>query len=487
MDSINNILENTTDSIWAIDNEYRCLYLNKTFQTELKKTFGIELKKGNKISGQLPEPLNTIWKKKYEKALKGEHCTFEECFPDKNNNTIYIEVTLSPIIINEKITGVTCFGKNITKNKLNEIELQKYSLLLESSLESQKGTILYSIDKDFNYTYFNSERSKIIKTYFNTDIKIGMHVFHSITNIDLINFAKKSFHKSLKGESNSFIRNYGNNKYYESFVNPTKNDKNEIVGVTVLSRDITNRIKEENALKNSEKKLKEIIATKNMFFSLISHDLRGPLGSITALAKLMHENFDDYETTKKKLFLKNICNGLDNTSALLENLLLWSSSQSNAISFQPETIDLSKITNDIIDFYSPITTDKNLIISKDYPEIFEVFADKQMLSTIIRNLLSNAIKFSYNKGIIEIKFEVLNNSNEIQLSICDYGMGISEKNLKNTFNISEGTSTPGTNNEKGTGLGLIICKEFIEKHNGTITFESKINEMTKVNVILPQK
>ncbi len=389
-------------------------------------------------------------------------------------------------------------GKQHPKeNKLYVIALQKYNLLLETILESQKDTILLSVDKNFSYMYFNSAHYEAMRYAYNKKIKIGMNILDCITDNDDRNAVFENYSRALNGESHSTIRVYGdiNKETYECFYNPIRNETNEIFGVTMMARNISKRVKHEKALKKhekalkkSEKYLKEANATKDKLFSLIAHDLRSPIGAVSALANVLFANFDKYQPVKQNTLLKIICMALDNTYILLEDLLLWSLAQKDAILFTPKKINLSNITNEIIEVFSQNIANKELKINKNYPPSFDIYADLQMISTVLRNLLSNAIKFSYNKGIIEIKFEsfIDENNHEVHISIRDYGMGMSKGAISKLFNIGENTSTLGTNKEKGTGFGLIICKEFVEKHHGNITIESKINQGTKIIVALPQ-
>lgn len=484
-------LENTIDCIWAVDKAYKILYLNNAFQACFKKFFGVELKLGDNILEKLPIETAYIWKNRYDKALKGQRFSYDESFVDKTLNTTYVQVLISPIESDNKITSVVCSGRDITQNKLNEIELQKYSLLLNASLESHKETILLSIDNNYNYMYFNLAHYEVMNYAYDKKIEVGMNILDCITNIDDKNTAIQNYNKALGGESHSNIRVYGeiNKECYESFFNPIRNNENEIIGATVMARNISKRIKREEELRNSEKSLKDAVVIKNKFFNLISHDLKSPISSITSLTNLLLENFDKYQPEKQKILLQSICNGLDNTYALLEDLLLWSRSQNKSIVFDPVKINLTNLVNEIIDVFSQSIEDKELQIIKNYPSTFIVWVDKEMISTVIRNLLSNAIKFTYNKGVIEIKFEKLirENNNEIEISICDDGVGIPKEKIDKVFRIGEFTSTRGTNNEKGTGFGLIMCKEFVENHSGRISIESEINQGTKISVLLPEK
>jgi len=477
------ILENTSDSIWAIDRNYQILYLNDAFKTGFNKAFGIDLRLGDIIIEKLPNALVDVWKNRYKRALSGVNYAFDDSFSDRNDNTIYIHVLLSPIRKDKEVTGITCFGRDVTQERLNEIALQKYSVLLKSSIESQKDTILLSIDKEYRYLYFNSAHYEVMKYAYNKEIEIGMNILECITDIDDRKAAEGNYSRALKGESHSNIRVYGitNKEYYESFFNPIKDKNDDIIGATALARNITKRIEQEEALRVAN-------ATKDKFFSIISHDLRSPISSIRSLANMIYGAFEEYSTFELKTFLKSICKGLDSTYILLEDLLLWSQVQKNAIVFNPDKINLSDISDQIIDIFNQNLKSKELTLKRNYPPSFNLNADKQMISTIIRNLFSNAIKFSHKKGNIEIGFQRLKegNAEKVLIYVSDSGVGISKENISKLFNIGEDISTSGTEKEKGTGLGLIMCKEFIDKHNGEIIIDSEINKGTKISIILPK-
>ncbi len=480
------ILENTTDSIWAINNKYQLIYLNKSFRYDFGKTFGTQLNRGDVILDYLPVEIVSFWKEKYDNALEGKRFSFENSFLDQNGKMVYVEVSFSPILENNKTIGVTCFGRDITHIKQNEIDLKKYMLLLKSNLESQKATTLLSIDKNYRYMYFNRAHSDAMKYAYSMEIEVGMNILDCITNEKDRHAAKENYSRALSGESHSNIRVYGDQheEFFESFFNPIYNDEHEIIGATAMARNISDRIRKEEQLKKTENELREANITKDKFFSLIAHDLRSPIGSISSLTRLLYEGFDKFEPVKQKELLSWLCDTTDNTYSLLEDLLLWSQSQNDQIVIKPEHFNISKTVDDIIKIFGQLIVNKSLKIIPNYNPSINLNADKQMISTIIRNLLANAIKFSYKGGTILVDI-LPDEKGYVKISITDFGVGIPDDKIERIFNIGVNISTTGTNNEKGTGLGLIMCKEFVDKHNGSIIIESKIHEGTKVTVTLP--
>lgn len=230
----------------------------------------------------------------------------------------------------------------------------------------------------------------------------------------------------------------------------------------------------ENQLRKSESELKELNAQKDKFFSIIGHDLKSPFNSILGFSELLEEQIseNDYENIDK--YAKIIGQSSQRALDLLMNLLEWSRAHTGKMEFSPENFELVHFINEITLLHDNIVVQKSITLKKDLPPELMVCADKQMISTVIRNLISNAIKFTRQGGEIIILAE--KRVKEIFVSVSDNGVGIAPGRIEKLFRIDESDSTPGTNNEKGTGLGLILCKEFVEKHGGEIWADSIQNE-----------
>lgn len=229
--------------------------------------------------------------------------------------------------------------------------------------------------------------------------------------------------------------------------------------------------------------------TKDKFFSIIAHDLRNPFNTMLGFSKILDENFDKYDTKEKKKFINIIHKGLQDTFKLLENLLYWSSSQRGIIGFNPEQINLYLISEKNIELLNQSAKNKFIKLINQIPENIYVDADKDMLSTIMRNLISNAVKFTPKGGEITIKARLTTDDNNkyAEITIKDSGIGILKDIQTELFNIGENTSTRGTENEKGTGIGLILCKEFVEKHGGKIWIESEVGKGSSFFFTIPYK
>ncbi|MGQ1784349.1 tetratricopeptide repeat-containing sensor histidine kinase [Saccharicrinis sp. GN24d3] len=228
--------------------------------------------------------------------------------------------------------------------------------------------------------------------------------------------------------------------------------------------------------------------TKDKFFSIIAHDLKSPFGGILGFTELLLENHAMYKDEERETYIQYINDCSLKTYKLLENLLTWAQSQTGIIKFSPEKINIKTLINEIITLLKETAENKEIKLGLKSEKEILVIADKNMIYTIILNLVSNAIKFTPKGGDIIIKSHVITNKNKQQLaqiSVEDTGIGISPKIQPQLFDINENTSTKGTENETGTGLGLILCKEFIEKHNGNIWAESKTDIGSKFLFTIP--
>ena len=236
-------------------------------------------------------------------------------------------------------------------------------------------------------------------------------------------------------------------------------------------------------IETQKNELEQLNKTKDKLFSIIGHDLRNPLHAIGSLASLLTEKLGTLSDEERKDVAEMIRNTADNTYELLENLLNWARAQSKQLSVHLESFDISVVITDTIELLTLNSEKKKIQIHSMVPKNTFVYADKNMINTIIRNLVNNAIKFTGENGTITIKAQQENNYQII--SVTDTGMGMDQQTIHSLFVMTEKKSTYGTAGEKGTGLGLIICKEFITTNNGEITVESEVGKGTTFFVKIP--
>lgn len=247
---------------------------------------------------------------------------------------------------------------------------------------------------------------------------------------------------------------------------------------------LNKELKETNEkLIESERKQKEINDQKDRFFNIVAHDLKNPLSIIISSCDLLDNYFDriDKESLRKQIgTISKASNSLFN---LLENLLEWSRSQTGRIKYKPEKVNLFNIIDSMFELCEAAADKKGIELTSYVTEKAVVYADLNMVATIFRNLISNAIKFTKKEGRITVSSDI--DGDFVKLYIADSGVGIKEEDINKLFKIDSTFTTRGTENEKGTGLGLILCKEFVEKNGGTITVSSEYGKGSVFVVTLP--
>jgi signal transduction histidine kinase/ligand-binding sensor domain-containing protein len=241
----------------------------------------------------------------------------------------------------------------------------------------------------------------------------------------------------------------------------------EIIEEKNIQLEVSNR-----ELKNSETELRELNATKDKFFSIISHDLRNHLTALLGFSDMLYRSFQKFDDEKKHKYSRSIDRSAKDLYDLLENLLQWARTQTGVLQCKPKTFDLGILIPEIISTYNITAKKKNVNLSWEIRKFTYAYADKNMVRTVMRNLISNAIKFTEKEG--DIRVTANGKDGFVEVSVLDTGVGIGSGSRDMLFKIGKARSTRGTAKEKGTGLGLIICKEFVEKNNGRIWFESPI-------------
>jgi two-component system, sensor histidine kinase and response regulator len=242
-------------------------------------------------------------------------------------------------------------------------------------------------------------------------------------------------------------------------------------------------LKSRKMLKSKNRELNELNNAKDKFFSIIAHDLKNPLQALLLTSDLMNRYIDDVDIDKIREKTSNIKDATKQIIDLLNNLLQWSRSQTGRIKFEPEIIDFFTISDNILSLFRNQSAAKNIQIKSRIAPSTLVKADYNMLYTVARNVVSNAVKFTPNGGTVNITSHTENHS--LIIKIEDSGIGIDEKNIKKLFRVDSTYTRVGTNKEHGTGLGLILCKDFIEKHNGSISVTSKVGEGTVFLISIP--
>ena len=369
---------------------------------------------------------------------------------------------------------------NLLKERIKELEKDN-SILRQKHIEISEAKELYlKIFEDFPALIWRSRLDKLCDYFNKTWLDFtGRTMEQEFGNgwaegvhPDDFDFCLQTYVNAFDNRQ-SFLMEYrmknkiGEYCWIRDFGRPFYDLDNTFLGYIGSCYDIT-----EN--KNNELKLIELNTTKDKFFSIIAHDLKSPFNSVLGFSELLmvHVNEKDYEQIGE--FANVIRQSSIKAMNLIMNLMEWAQSQSGRIEFNPEYFEINTIVNEAILLMEGSAEQKSIIITNKLAPDIQVNADKNMISTVLRNLISNAIKFTQPNGKISVTSVV--NHNELTISVMDTGVGISEDRINNLFKIGEGYSIHGTKEEHGTGLGLILCKDFIEKNDGKIWAESIVGK-----------
>jgi signal transduction histidine kinase len=403
------------------------------------------------------------------------------------NNSLKIK----PIIISSIRNFANVIAVNI-ENKQQKEELSKQNSMLNSLLKNLHiGVYLLAVPSGkpllANEASFNLlGRGILPEAHSNTITKV-YDLYKTGTNIPYPNedlplvVAMSGVTKHV--DDMDVMKPDGTRTSLEVFGSPVRNEKGIIWASLVSFQDITVRKKGELAIKESEKQLLRLNADKDRFISILGHDLKNPFNNILGLSEALAEDIRNLNTDEIEEIAKNINKSAKITYKLLEDILMWATTQQGNIPFKPQILSLADISRDTLESLNPTANTKNLTIHYSSADHIKVFADVDMLKAVLRNLVSNAIKFTNSGGKININAE--QNSENVTVSVSDNGVGIPSDNLIKLFDISEVLSTKGTEEETGTGLGLLLCKEFVEKHGGKIWVESVVGKGSDFKFTLP--
>lgn len=401
---------------------------------------------------------------------------------------------------------------DIDEIKKNQKIIEEYSKLLENLINSSEDFICY-IDENKKIKIIN-EKFKILIQNNILDID---KILTTDKNENLHKFIEKllnDFDEIIQNEQISrfeyhFTNSNGNDYYFDIIQSPIFDNMKNSKGLLIVGRDISEKIKiqqEKDAffkemtilneklyqsnslleinLNQKENLIKELENTKNQLFksnkekdklfSIISHDLRGPFNGLLGLSKLLTQEIENMLINEAKNLINVFYNSIYNIFKLTENLLKWSKLQLHNVTFNPEYNDINLIVESEISNNIPQITMKNLIIKNELPDNLKIKVDENLFRVIIRNLISNAIKFTPKNGEIYIRY--INLKDFHQFSVIDSGIGIPQNLLDKLFTLDSTTNRLGTEGEKTSGLGLILVKEYVEKHKGKISVKSEENK-----------
>ncbi len=445
--------------------------------------FGV--KKGQLVGRPILDFLSKEEQKKIRtetlKRKKGIKSNYELEIIRPDGKEKIINVTVVPEL-DKNGKYLSSFGifRDITQQKKIEKELIENEEKFRTITNSAQDAIILMNEKG-NVEFWNKAATNIFD--FSEKEILGKNLHKFIVPEKYVNSYKKAFATFIEtgtGKAVSQVleltakRKNGSEFPVELSLSALKlNNTWHSVGII---REITERKKNELDLKEKNHLLQELNATKDKFFSIIAHDLRGPVNNLVGFSGLLEKYHLQYDRDKLSHIVSLMSTAAKRTFNLLENLLLWAKSQRDKLLFKPQTHVCKELITEVLSEMEHLAFAKNidLLIKKDNSEL-QVYVDKDMFNTVIRNLVSNALKYTDEGGQISIGCNKTD-GNFIEFYVKDNGIGISKEDMNKLFRIDENITTEGTNRERGTGLGLILCKDFIEKHGGNIWVESKKNK-----------
>lgn len=355
--------------------------------------------------------------------------------------------------------------KSMDKIKRNELELK--------AIFNSMNSTIFEFDEDGRYVKIPTMDSEILIRP--ADELINKTIFEVLPKADALK-TYQAIQECLKSKK-LVVYDYplliGNNKKWFHARVSYKSESRVIFNVF----DISEQKESQTELIKTGQKLKELNASKDKLFSIIAHDLKNPFNVILGYSNLLKSEYNSFNEVQRKEYIEKISTSSQKVFALLENLLAWAASQIYSREIKFENIQLKNLVDESINPYLQSATDKKIQLNISIPSDLYIYANKEMIRTVISNLFSNAVKFTEREGNISIS--AMRKENQVNIKITDTGVGIESKRLAKLFKIEENTTTQGTENEKGTGLGLVVCHEFIIKNKGSILAESKVQNKEK--------
>jgi PAS domain S-box-containing protein len=418
--------------------------------------------------------------------LKGQEAPTNYYFPllTKNSDQKWVDMAASLIDFEGQVATLV-IANDITDRKNKEQEINKLSAAIINAPLS-----IVITDIDGNIEYVNPHFCNLTGYTFEEAIDNNPKVLQSgLTERAVFN---ELWSTILKGDvwNGEFINKKKNGEiYYESArIAPIIDENGIINNFIAIKEDITERIINLKRIENSEKELRELNAQKDKFFSIIAHDLRSPFSGLVGLTSLIKENFASLEASQVDYYLDLINQSASNVLKLLEDLLAWARTQTGRTEFKPTVLNINDYVEESMQVLQVSANSKEILMQNKAHENLKVFADRNMILTVLRNIISNAIKYTKRNGSIKIETysKIFGSKKYVVVSVQDTGTGIPKDQLHKIFKIEENFTTLGTEKEKGTGLGLILCKEFVEMHNGKIWCESTEGVGSTFYISLPQ-
>jgi len=412
----------------------------------------------------------------------------EEYLLDKKGEKQWLLTSKLPLK-DEKgiIVGIVGIGRNITTRKRAEEALRESEVKLNVILQSTADGIL-AVDGNGKVIKTNERFAQLwhIPQFLidsgNDDALLASVLEQLVDPEEFISKVKKLY--SLTDEDLDTLH-FKDGRIFERYSAPLiMNDSS--IGRVWSFRDISERKRAEEEIKKRNEELSKTNAEKDKFFSIIAHDLKSPFQGLVGLSEIMATEDENLSRDELIVHSKSLNESASNIFKLIEDLLEWSQMQKGSINFKPKEFNIASCVAQNLEVLKQRAIQKGITLINEVPSTEKVYADEKMVDTILRNLLSNAVKFTRRDGEVLVTAKKIEGE-MVEVSVSDTGIGMSENNVKKLFKIEEKVSSKGTEGEESTGLGLLLCKEFVEKHGSEIWVESEKGKGSTFYFTLPEK